>query len=239
MRLLLTRAADAAAASAGRLRAMGHAVVVSPVTVIAPLDWLWPDGAFDGVVITSAHAVRFLDAAQAARIAALPAYAVGEHSAAAARAAGLNQVYAAHGGEAALARLAAQHAPERARLLYLAGRMRKGGLVGLLAAEGLRCVPAETYDAIAASGLAPAAAGALRAGAIDAVLHYSARSAAIFMQLADAAGLAGQTAQLRHLCLSQDVAAALALTGGAGMDIAATPDEAALFALLGACQGER
>jgi uroporphyrinogen-III synthase len=63
------------------------------------------------------------------------------------------------------------------------------------------------------------------------MLHYSLRSAETFLALVHAAKLAGAAAGIRHLCLSQQVAAPL-LAAGFNVEIAARPNEDALFALL-------
>jgi len=68
---------------------------------------------------------------------------------------------------------------------------------------------------------------------LDAVLHYSPRSAANFVALAEKAGQAAALRRLHHYCLSVAVAAPLE-AAGATTEVAATPDEMALLALLDA-----
>ena len=232
MRLLLTRPAQEAQASAARLQALGHKVTLAPVTAITPLLRALPPGDWAAIAVTSAHAARFLEKPLAARLAATPVFAVGGRTAQAARRAGFLRVQAGQGGERELAALIRAALPAGAQLLYLAGRERMGGLAALLQDAGFACVTAETYDAPAAAALPPLATVALAMGRIEAVLHYSARAARIFSDLAADAGVADAAALPRHLCLSGDVAAALILPAGARARIAATPDEAALFALL-------
>ena len=232
MRLLLTRPIDDARASADKLRALGHEAVLSPVIEIVALRCELTPQAFDALALTSAHAARFLSPADKARLAALPAFAVGARSAAAARAAGFARVESAEGDERALAALLQTRLPRGAAVLYLAGRERKGGLEALLAQAGLRCTLVETYDAAAAPALTPEAASALRRGGLDAALHYSARSAKLLFHLARAAGLDDALSQLRHLCISADAAAALPPGARARAEIAAAPAEAALLELL-------
>jgi uroporphyrinogen-III synthase len=73
-------------------------------------------------------------------------------------------------------------------------------------------------------------AAALEAGDVDAVLHFSRRSAELFIQGAKASGVAGPAEDVRHLCLSAQVAEPLA--GASRIAIAPRPEEAALIALL-------
>ena len=232
MRVLLTRPIVDARRSADRLRALGHEAVLSPVIEIVALPCVLPRQAFDAVALTSAHAAQFLSPADIARLASLPAFAVGARSAAAARAAGLMQVWSADGDETALAALLARRLPVGASVLYLAGRERKGRLEAALQDAGLRCQLAETYQAAPATALAREAIEALRRGDLDAALHYSARSAKILFALARAAGLDGALCRLRHLCLSADVAAELPEAAKGRAEVAVTPTEAALVGLI-------
>jgi uroporphyrinogen-III synthase len=63
-------------------------------------------------------------------------------------------------------------------------------------------------------------------------LHYSARTAGAFIAAAQAAGIMDSAIKLRHFCLSAQVAAPLAAAGAAAVEIAAAPNEVALFALI-------
>ena len=232
MRLLLTRPLAEAQASIARLRHMGHTAIAAPVIEIVPLAGALRDGAWQGVVLTSAHATAGLTPAQLDRLATLPTFAVGRRSAEAARASGFERVHAADGDETALARLVVTHLPAGSTVLYLAGRERRGALAGQLWAAGYGCQIVETYDAVGSVAFAPDVLTQLRDAQIDAVLHYSARSAAIFVTLAGVAGLGAEIAGLHHLCLSPAVAAQLATIAPTRIRIAARPDEATLFALL-------
>jgi uroporphyrinogen-III synthase len=62
------------------------------------------------------------------------------------------------------------------------------------------------------------------------VLHLSRRSAELFVEGARASGVAGPAEDVRHLCLSAQVAEPLA--GASRVTVAARPEEAALIALL-------
>jgi uroporphyrinogen-III synthase len=80
--------------------------------------------------------------------------------------------------------------------------------------------------------LEPATVKSLRRGRIDAVLHYSERSATLFVRLADRAGIIDDIRKTRHLCLSSAVAEPLRSIG-INPEIAAVPEEEALLELLG------
>jgi uroporphyrinogen-III synthase len=85
-----------------------------------------------------------------------------------------------------------------------------------------------------ATDLTPKVRDALASGAIDAVLHYSPRTAAAFMAAVTRAGLLDCVIGMRHLCLSAQVAAPLKAAGVSFPDVAAEPNENALLACIGA-----
>ena len=228
MRVLVTRPAAEARATALRLLALGHAPLLSPVLEIVPLAGALPQGPFDAVLATSANAFR-------ARLSplALPLHVAGAQTAGAALEAGWPQASTVALDSRALAVELAHACQSPARLLYLAGRDRKSELEAILTDRGHVVAVAETYAAQAASALQPDVAAALAGGRLDAVLHYSRRSACMFMALAAAAGVAAQAARLAHHCLSRDVAAPLARWGAADVRVAARPQEASLLRSIG------
>jgi uroporphyrinogen-III synthase len=73
---------------------------------------------------------------------------------------------------------------------------------------------------------------AAAAGRIEAVLHYSARTAAAFLAAAEAADLMEFARGARHFCLSAQVAAPLAAAGARTLSIAGEPNESALIDLI-------
>jgi uroporphyrinogen-III synthase len=235
MRILVTRAAGDAARTAARLAERGHEALLAPVLSIEPTGDTPPAGPWDAAILTSAHAVPALADLLADRLAGPPAgrpvFVVGGRTAAAARAAGLAPVHVAEGEAASLARLVAAGLPPPSILLHVAGRHRKPEPEATLRDAGYPVLVWETYEAREASALPDAAADALRTGKLDAVLHYSRRSADCFVRLAEEAGLAAQARSIIHLCLSADVALPFR-KGGFTVAVAAVPGEAALLALL-------
>ncbi|WP_238313204.1 uroporphyrinogen-III synthase [Methylobacterium crusticola] len=227
MRVWVARPLPAGARTAGRLAALGHAPLLAPVLDLAPSGAPPPEGAFHGLVLTSANAVPAL---AAAGYGALPAYCVGARTAAAARAAGLGPVLEAGGDAAALAQLIAAALAPGARLLHAAGRERKPEPAATLAAAGYRVTAWTAYAARPVPALPAPVDGALAAGGLDAALHYSRRSAATALGLARAAGRGQAFARLAHHCLSADVAHPLVAAGILSHFVAARPDEDSLLA---------
>lgn len=113
--LLVLRPEPGATATAERARALGLTSVRHPLFAIRPVAWTMPEGRFDALLLTSANAIR-----HAGPLPPLPVHAVGEATAAAARAVGAEVASVGEGGvEALLATL-----PPNLSLLHLAGEER-------------------------------------------------------------------------------------------------------------------
>ena len=132
--------------------------------------------------------------------------------------------------------IAARRADAKAPLLYLAGEDRAADLVAELAVHGIAAEMAVVYRAVTAP-FPPALSGALAAGEIDAVLHFSKRSAENYLAGAAQAGVAGPAIGVRHICLSAQIAEPLMGAGASRIAIAPRPDEAALDCKPGAAAG--
>lgn len=228
MRVVVTRPQADGERTAAALEALGHEVLVAPLMRIEPVAANLA-GTWSAIVITSANAVQTVPAA-ADRVKTLPVFAVGDRSAEAARRAGFSEVNSANGDIKDLVRLVAARAVgAKAPLLYLAGEDRAGDLVAQLAAHGIDAEMKVVYRTVP-EVFPPVLAAALEAGDVDAVLHFSRRSAELFVEGARASGVAGPAEDVRHLCLSSQVAEPLA--GASRVAIAARPEEGALVALL-------
>lgn len=235
MRVLVTRPAEDARRLAGLLATRGHEALVAPLMEIAMMpDAELPLAGARGLLLTSANGARALgahDHVAAAR--ALPVFAVGEATAAAARKAGFVGVAVADGDVESLTALVTRTLPPGAgHLVHVAGCDRAGDLAGALAARGFAAGIAVLYKVAAADRLPSDAAGALERGELDAVMLYSPRSAALYAALAAAAGLTEQARDLRHFVLSPAVANALGRLAPRRLHVAARPDQDALMALL-------
>ena len=237
MAILVTRPHPDNEATAVALRARGHEVLLAPMLrfeALAGAEDL--DGRYDAVIITSANALRASDLAGHPLL-AVPLYAVGEHSAEAARVAGFKTVLSAGGDANALrdvlaARAKAKDLKKRARLLYLAGADLSRDLAGDLGADGFDVTMRTTYRMVALATLPREVLDAFAAGGIEAVLHYSARTARAFLEAIRGAGIEITALSLPQCCISPSVAAILREAGATRVQAAAKPDENALFEAL-------
>lgn len=223
-RVLVLRAREDAERTASRLRAMGFTPLLSPVLEIVGTGAAIPRGPFDAVLATSAKGLEFCPEPGGLRT--LPLHAVGARTAQIARELGWRPDLFAGEARALLPLIHARH-ETAARFLYLAGRDRQSDLETDLRAAGHDVTIVETYEARAASALAPVALDALAKGEIAAALHYSKRSAEIFVKLARDAGLTKALGEIDHLALSREAASPLPRAS-----IAERPDEEHLLRLL-------
>ena len=227
MRILVTRSAHDAMRTADKLAARGHEACLAPVTRIVPTGDPAPDGPYDALIVTSAHAEEALAVLDGTK----PVFAVGEHTAQPVRAAGFTDVTVAEGDAVSLVRLIRGTLAPGLTLLHVTARHHKEEPAASLRAAGFTILQWEAYEAEAVGMLPDDAVEALRSGQIGAALHYSRRSADIFLQLAGEAGLTSSVGNFPHLCLSADVAAAFAGLGMTPLP-ARRPDEEALLDLL-------
>jgi uroporphyrinogen-III synthase len=223
-RVLVLRAREDADRTASRLRAMGFAPLLSPVLEIVGTGAAIPRGPFDAVLATSAKGLEFCT--EPGELPTLPLHAVGARTAYIARELGWRPDLFAGDARGLLPLIRARCA-RPARFLYLAGRDRQSDLETGLRAAGHDVTIVETYEARAATALAPAAQEALAKGEIAAALHYSKRSAEIFVKLARDAGLTKALGEIDHLALSRDAASPLPRAR-----VAERPDEEHLLRLL-------
>jgi uroporphyrinogen-III synthase len=235
VRLLVTRPEPDAARTAEALRGRGHAAITAPLLRMKLIaDACAPAGPWVGVLATSVNAVRAAgELGWLGTIRHLPLLAVGERTAAAARAAGFADVRSADGDAGDLVRLAASAlAGIAAGVLYLAGEQRAHDLAGVLGAQGIAVETAVVYRMAAEAAFPPAVRDALAAGAIDGVLHYSARTADAYLACAEADGIVAAACAPTHFCLSAEIAARISAAGGRQVKVAAKPDEPSLFSLI-------
>jgi uroporphyrinogen-III synthase len=239
MAVLVTRPRPDDEATANSLRARGFEVLRAPMLRFEPLPFHDDaEARYDAVIVTSANALRAIESQLGgSRLLALPLFAVGEHTAALARGAGFGQVISAEGDATTLrdlvqASVASKRLRKAGTLLYLAGADLARDLAGELGDRGFTVVTHTTYRMVPASSLPREVCDAFVANQIEAVLHYSRRSARAFLDAARAAGVEISALALPQCCISAAVAAILRDAGAPRVMTAASPDENALFEAL-------
>ncbi|CCE00821.1 uroporphyrinogen-III synthase [Bradyrhizobium sp. STM 3809] len=229
MAVLVTRPAPDNERTAAALRARGFDVLLAPMLRFEPVA-LPADAGRDaaGVIVTSSNALRAA-APQLERSAVLglPLFAVGDQTAAAARAAGFTNVISAAGDATALREVIATSGAvdAKATLLYLAGADISRDLASELAERGFQVITQTVYRMAQVTSLPHEVRDAFAANRIAAVLHYSRRSAAAFVAAIRAEGVEISALAVPHGCLSANVAEVVREAGATQVTIPAHPDE--------------
>jgi uroporphyrinogen-III synthase len=231
LRVLVTRPRGESELFAVTLAMRGHDAILAPLIDIVPVEGASVDLAgVQGVLFTSANGVRAFAQAESAR--GLPAFCVGDATAAAARAAGFARVESAAGDVEALAALVRDRLnPADGALVHAAGTVVAGDLGGTLGAAGFEVRRVQLYRAETAHGLPAEAADGLRAGQIDVVAFFSPRTAQTFARLVQAAGLGDSLKSADALALAPGTLVLLREEGCAFRRAVAAdqPSEAALL----------
>lgn len=239
MSILVTRPHPDNETTADHLRARGHAVLLAPLLKFEPVVF-HDEGetGYSAIIVTSANAIRAVaPQLRDLGLLKLPLFAVGEHTARVARDAGFDTVVVAGGDAAALRDKVMQSARDKlfkkkSTLLYLAGADLSRDLGAELGAEGFNVVTQTTYRMAPVKHLPREVCTGFAAHAVEAVLHYSRRSARAFLEAARDEGVEISALAIPQCCLSETVASVLRDAGASQVLVAATPDEKALFETL-------
>ena len=234
MRILITRPEPDGERTAQKLLERGCDVLLGPVLRIKHLEEAdLCAGPWDAVAMTSANAAHALERhSRCQELVQLPVLTVGRRTAEAARAVGFTNIASADGNAEALARLIGGGLVGGNKILYLAGEDRAGDLATAVAPHGVTIETVVVYRAVAADCLPEAVATALQVGEVNGVLHFSRRSAVIYLDCARAAGVLDSALRPFHYCLSKAVAEPLIAAGARRVAVAKSPEENALLDLV-------
>ncbi len=178
--MLVTRPAAEAIATGERLASLGYAPILAPMLEIRVLPKDLPHA--QAILLTSGNAVAGLP--DPALWAGQKVLAVGDATAARARAQGFANVMSAGGDAEALAALALQVChPGRGPLLLACGRRQGSALAARLRAANFRVVRRTVYETNAVASFPHPAAEALAKQRVHAALFLSAETAAAFVRL--------------------------------------------------------
>lgn len=238
MALLVTRPQPDGDVTAKKLRAKGYDVLLASMlqfeVLPLPDD---PDAHYTGVIITSANALRALDDKPVlARLLNLPLFAIGKHTARKAQDAGFSNVTIADGDASKLRikiRDSLSAKDKRAEaLLYLAGTDLSRDLAGELREDGFDVVMQTAYRMVPVPSLPAEVCDAFAANYIEAVLHYSRRSALAFIDATRTSGIQISVLAIPQYCLSERVSDVVREAGANQVMVARKPDEKAMFEAL-------
>lgn len=233
-KVLLTRPAEDAVPVIDALRKIGVETVSAPL-----LDIHFESGPavdlslFQGVLLTSANGVRALVHRTERRD--IPAYAVGDATARAAKDAGFAPVYSATGDVDALVELVTERCqPSDGPFFHAAGSVTAGDLAGQLSGKGFAVHREKLYTAESASALPQVAVDALTASSVDGVMVYSPRTSKVFDDVVSKAGLADTAKDMTLFALSPNVSDATHLPWAQRI-IAERPEQQSLLDAVRSC----
>ncbi len=200
---------------------------IAPLIEIAPVDGPLDLSGLQGLIFTSANGVEQFAARSPERD--LPAYCVGEMTAAAARRAGF-RARSADGDVAALETLVTSEvATGGGAVLHVRGRHSAGNLVVRLRAAGVAARASKIYDQTPIPLPSPARS-LLEQGRVDVLAFFSPRTASLFGAQARASGWRLGSATLVSLSAATD--AALQGLTTAGRIVAREPTREGMLAAL-------
>ncbi len=228
MRVWVTRAQPEAAATAERLRALGHEPLVAPVLEIRSLPCFVDTKGVAAIAFTSRNGVRFFPPRHGD--VALPVFTVGDATAAAAREAGFRDIRSAGADGAALAELlTAELDPGAGAVLVVRPRQPGFDLEGALSRRGFDVRSAVVYESRPISRDREVSLALRAEPPLRAVLVHSPRAA---NQVAHILAGAPERTTLIAFCISQAAARPLRPLGLAAIEVAPFPNETSLLKLL-------
>ncbi|CCE07179.1 putative uroporphyrinogen-III synthase [Bradyrhizobium sp. STM 3843] len=236
MAVLVTRPSPDNLRTADALRALGFNVMLAPMLRFEPLPLsAEPSGDLGAVIATSANALRaVVPQLSGSPLTSLPLFVVGAQTAAAARDAGFAEVISADGDAERLRELIVDSAVRRVfdpsrSLLYLAGSDISRDLASELSERGFHVVTETVYRMAPVKALPREVCDGFAADEIEAVLHYSRRSAAAFVAAARAEGVEISALSVPQCCISDSVAQVLREAEAVRVTVADHPDEQKLL----------
>lgn len=234
LKVLVVRPQPDCDATIARLAGLGVDAIAAPILEIRPVGGFTMPGKSRALLFTSANAPRVLAGqAEASALLAVPVYAVGDRTAEAARTAGFLDIRSAGGDVGDLVHMVCDEIrPGDGAIVHVRGRDVAGDAAGELARRGYTVETVVAYEAAAVGSLPPDAVSALADGGIDAVLFYSPRTAELFAELSNRAGIAKTLNRIVAIALSANVAEKARAAGFGHVSVAGRPDEAALLETL-------
>ncbi|KAB2916751.1 MAG: uroporphyrinogen-III synthase [Hyphomicrobiaceae bacterium] len=241
MRLLVTRPEPDALKLRAVLEKRGHEATVEPLLHVSfeDCDDIDLDGV-QAVIATSRNALRALKTHPALAVArTLPLFAVGQGTAAEARAQGFETVITGAGtAHELVTHIVSVLDPAVGLLAHLAGDVLAFDLGKELESHGFRVLQPVVYRMVAARELSEDAVEQLAMGEIEGVILLSPRTADVYAGLMLKHGLATVARSLVHYCLSSAVARRLEPLGPVRVEVAAAPRLEEVLALIDAATAQ-
>lgn len=227
--ILVTRPIEEADATAEKLEAVGHRVVLAPMLKVEAVSFEIPDDN-RSIIITSKNGARMglANIGNKER----PIFAVGEKTADEARKLGFSNVTVGPGTARKMVPMLLECGiSETRKYTHLCGNALAYNICDVLKGEGVDAENTITYQTRANRGLSVGVQEALDAGEIDVALFYSPRTATIFEEVVADYGRSDWLGNMDALCLSTRVSENL-LGPWRHKSYAVIPTEKAMFSMI-------
>lgn len=227
---LITRPWEDAKKTARAFQKLGYLTYIEPMMHIEFFGRSITLDADSAVAITSSNGARALAKATSERDMKL--FAVGDASAWVAADHGFTNVTSAGGDVSSLITTITKHCdPKDTSITHIAGSVQARDLRRMLEDEGYLVHREELYASKPAEQLSEGLQEMIRNGDIHVAPFYSPRTAKIFVELVQEAGLDAYISPISMLCLSRAVANKLEVLAPGECYIALHPSEASLISL--------
>lgn len=224
--ILVTRPVVQTNETAEILRGQGHEVLCEPMLEIVPVGQGFV-GDLQAILLTSVNAVEFLPEGQPLVLA------VGDKTAQAACDAGFAYVHSAGGCVDDLHELALKMLkPDLGPIMHFCGQDVTGDLVEKLQTQGFKAERHVVYSAQGVENLTKSLQTHLKQGDVRSALFFSPRTATVFMQNLNRAGLMSAINDVTAVCMSSAVAEPLSAGDWKKILIAEHPSQDALLNLI-------
>ncbi len=233
MRILLTRPIEQSQSLAASLREQNVEVEIFPLMTVHKYDEApTPKEDWQAVIVTSANALKYADLSHIDND--TPILAVGDKTADRAKTLGFAHVISADGNLEKLSGTIKQElTPVGGPLLYLRGKHITGPLAAELTEDGYKVIEYTVYETKPISKIDKALINLLTNDDIDFIPFYSRRSALIFKELIEEAGLEGCLENITALSISANVASEIDGLPWKTKMISDRPTQSDLFNLIG------
>lgn len=231
--VLITRPRAAAEAFAERLRQEGIEAHIAPLMEYVPVAAdLSHAGEADALVFSSVQAVTMFS--EQSDVRALPVFAVGEATALAAANAGFDRIYTSAGDSISLAGLIRARQPtlNLRKLFHPAGEDTAGDLGRLLENDNMTVTRVILYKAEFIETIPSDIEEAIKAGKINTVTLFSARTAQNFANIVRQSRMEGASKNIEAICLSERVARELRGMKWRSLQVTKSPSVNAMVAVL-------
>lgn len=224
--VLITRPEDSAAETAYALNQKGYLSFCEPFLEVVFHDVELPDmQPYDALVFTSANAVQAFILKNDQRD--MIAYCVGEQTLIAVRQAGFKKYKSAQGKVSDLIEMI-KNEPIKDKILYVRAR----DIVQPFTVEGKDVEEITLYHTEKTKEISQNCLDLMKAGAFSSVLFYSARTAQIFVELAEKHGIKECLKQCKALCLGDSMIEYVTNLQWKNVAVAKTPDREGMLQLL-------